>query len=462
MLKKQILVVDDESSIRDSLAGILEDEGYGVVQAASAEEAALKLSDDIPDLIFLDIWLPGIDGLEFLKKLKTTLPYVPVIMITGHGTIETAVKATKLGAYDFIEKPLSYDSVLLSLQKALEVSQLKEENLLLKEKAGLHKELIGHSKAMLELKEQINLVAPTDAWVLITGENGTGKELVAQTIHSLSKRAAHALVAVNCAAIPEDLIESELFGHEKGAFTGATVMKKGRFDQANGSTLFLDEIGDMSLKTQAKVLRALQEQSFERVGGSKLIKVDVRIIAATNKDIEAEISKGNFREDLYYRLNVIPIEVPALRDRKEDIPHLLSAFIAEFAAKTNKKNIDVSSDVVSVLVDYEWPGNVRELCNLSERLVILCKEGSVTLKDLPASYLKKNVSEAFSRINRQSAWEEEADFRTAKALFEKEYLSRKLMENQWNVSRTAESVGIERRHLHRKIEQLGIERREEP
>lgn len=464
MSKKLILVVDDEDSIRASLSGIFEDEGYAVVLAASAEEASVKLSDDLPDLILLDIWLPGVDGLEFLKNIKATLPSVPVIMMTGHGTIETAVKATKLGAYDFIEKPLSYDSVLLAVQKALEVSHLKEENLLLKERVGLHKELIGNSKAMLELKEQINVVAPTDAWVLITGENGTGKELVAQTIHRLSKRSAHALVAVNCAAIPEELIESELFGHEKGAFTGATVMKKGKFDQANGSTLFLDEIGDMSLKTQAKVLRALQEQSFERVGGSKLIKVDVRILAATNKDIEAEISKGNFREDLYYRLNVIPIEVPSLRDRKEDIPLLLAAFVAEFAVKTNKRHITVEDDVINVLMEYEWPGNVRELCNLAERLVILCKADRVTLKDLPALYFKKATPVAFADTGKQPvlsvwpAWVDEDDFRAAKAMFEKEYLSKKLMENQWNISKTAEAVGIERRHLHRKIEQLGIER----
>ena len=322
-----ILIVDDEESIRDSLSGILYDEGFRSTTAENGEAALTMLSEEKPDLILLDIWMPGMDGLETLTKIREVHPDQLVVMMSGHGTIETAVKATKLGAYDFIEKPLSLEKLLLCTQNALKIGQLVEENRELKAKMAKDHEMIGSSEPIVALKQQIEIAAPTSGWVLITGENGTGKELVARAIHSLSKRQAKPFIEVNCAAIPEELIESELFGHEKGAFTGATAQRRGKFDQADEGTLFLDEIGDMSLKTQAKVLRILQEKKFERVGGSKTIEVDVRVIAATNKNLEAEIEQGNFREDLYFRLNVLPFEVPPLRERREDIPTLIAHFL---------------------------------------------------------------------------------------------------------------------------------------
>ena len=330
-MAKTILVVDDELSILQSLEGILSDEGFDVIKAGSGEEALAKMEENVPDLVLLDIWMPGMDGLVALARIKEIYPGIQVVMMSGHGTIETAVKGTKMGAYDFIEKPLSLEKLLLTLQNAFAHHRLEEEIILLKEKDKGRFNLTGRSKAMMELKEQIRIVAPTNAWILISGENGTGKELVAHTLHRLSKRSTKPMVEVNCAAIPEDLIESELFGHEKGAFTGATTMKKGKFDAAHEGTLFLDEIGDMSLKAQSKTLRILQEQKFERVGGTRTIHVDVRVIAATNKNLEAEIEKGTFRDDLYFRLNVIPIRVPPLRERADDIPELAEEFLREFS-----------------------------------------------------------------------------------------------------------------------------------
>jgi two-component system nitrogen regulation response regulator NtrX len=460
MVKKKILVVDDEESILQSVTDILEDEGFDVQTSPDGETSLEIMGEDLPDLVLLDIWMPGMDGLEVLKRIKADWPFIPAVIMSGHGTIETAVKATRLGAYDFIEKPLSYEHLLLAIQNALKYHDLREQNVFLRQKTGERRELIGESHAMRALKEQIAIVAPTDAWILIQGENGTGKELVAQTIHRMSKRNRKPLIEVNCAAIPEELIESELFGHEKGAFTGATTMKKGKFDLANEGTLFLDEITDMSLKTQAKILRILQEQRFERVGGSKTITIDVRIMAATNKDLEKEIRKGHFREDLYYRLNVIPIEVLPLRERKDDIFLLTEGFLSEFSGNTAhgpKKR--ANQEVIEAFMAYDWPGNVRELRNMIERLVILTKGPEITIDDLPPSF-RQGLGAATEAQNSFSisgpAWLSCRDFREAKALFEQEYLGKKLAEHQGNIKKTAQAIGIERRHLHRKIKALGL------
>jgi two-component system nitrogen regulation response regulator NtrX len=460
MVKKKILVVDDEESILQSVTDILEDEGFDVQTSPDGEISLKIIEEDLPDLILLDIWMPGIDGLEVLKRIKADWPFIPAVIMSGHGTIETAVKATRLGAYDFIEKPLSYEHLLLTIQNALKYYDLSEENVFLRQKTGERRELIGKSHAMKRLKEQIAIVAPTDAWVLIQGENGTGKELVAQTIHRMSRRNRKPLIEVNCAAIPEELIESELFGYEKGAFTGATTMKKGKFDLANEGTLFLDEITDMSLKTQAKILRILQEQRFERVGGSKTITIDVRIMAATNKDLEKEIKKGDFREDLYYRLNVIPIEVSPLRERKDDIFLLTEGFLSEFTGNTAhgpKKR--ANQEVIEAFMAYNWPGNVRELRNMIERLVILTKGPEITIDDLPTSFRQGLGAATEAQISfsiSEPAWLSCHDFREAKALFEREYLEKKLAEHQGNIKKTAQAIGIERRHLHRKIKALGL------
>ncbi len=341
-MSRTILVVDDEKSILQSLEGILTDEGFHVITAESGTAALDRVEETMPDVVLLDIWMPAPDGMTTLEKLKSLYPRLQVVMMSGHGNIETAVKATKMGAYDFIEKPLSLDKLLLAVNNALEHNRLEEAIDLLKEKDKNRYRIIGNSPAITDLKEQIRIVSPTNAWILISGDNGTGKELVAHTIHRLSKRSQKPMVEVNCAAIPDDLIESELFGHEKGAFTGASTMRKGKFDMAHEGTLFLDEIGDMSLKAQSKTLRILQEQRFERVGGIHTIKVDVRVIAATNKDLEQEIGRGKFREDLYFRLNVIPMRIPLLRERTEDISDLVEEFIREFSLNTN---IEAKTDV---------------------------------------------------------------------------------------------------------------------
>ncbi len=447
-----ILVVDDEQSILDSLEGILGDEGYEVVKALSGPEALDKIKETIPDLVLLDIWMPGMDGIDTLVKIKEKYPALQVVMMSGHGTIETAVKATKLGAYDFIEKPLSLEKLLLTINNALDYYRLSQEVSLLKEKQKKQYTITGKSPVIVRLKEQITKVAPTDAWVLIMGENGTGKELVAHTIHRLSPRNAKPMVEVNCAAIPEDLIESELFGHEKGAFTGASTMRKGKFDLAHKGTIFLDEIGDMSLKAQSKVLRLLQEQKFERVGGTKTIEVDVRVIAATNKDLEEEIKKGNFREDLYYRVNVIPLKVPPLRERVEDIPELVNVFIKEFSLLTNIQPKRFSDGALELLMQYHWPGNVRELKNLVERMMILSPSEVIEADDIPAPF------------NQHSPRKGEFDptllgnsLKEAKKEFEKAFLERKLKQFNWNISQTAEAIGIERSNLHKKIKLYGLD-----
>ncbi|MEJ2197620.1 MAG: sigma-54 dependent transcriptional regulator [Desulfuromonadales bacterium] len=451
---QSILIVDDEKSIRESLTGILQDEGFTPTSVDNGEKAIEKISEDKPDLILLDIWMPGMDGLETLTKIRDIYPDQLVVMMSGHGTIETAVRSTKLGAYDFIEKPLSLEKVLLCIQNAVKIGQLVEENRELKAKIGKENEMIGSSKLIRELKKQIKIAAPTSGWILITGENGTGKELVARSIHHNSRRHDKPFVEVNCAAIPEELIESELFGHEKGSFTGATTQRRGKFDQAHQGTLFLDEIGDMSLKTQAKVLRILQEHKFERVGGNKTIEVDVRVIAATNKDLEKEISGGQFREDLYYRLNVIPFHVPPLRERKSDIPHLATHFLEYFCSKESRETKNLDEDAMQAIQEYSWPGNVRELKNLIERLVIMSPGNTITRGQLPQSIFGKQQS---ASTDLGSITLSADTYRSAKEEFEKEFLVQKLEENDWNISRTAEAIEIERSNLHRKIKSYGIE-----
>ncbi len=451
---KNILIIDDEESIRESLRGILQDEGFRTVCADNGENGLNLLREEIPDLILLDIWMPGLDGIETLSRIRDMQPDQLVIMMSGHGTIETAVKATKLGAYDFIEKPLSLEKLLVVIQNAMKVGQLVEENRTLKAKIAKEHEMIGCSDAITELKDQIGIAAPTSAWVLITGENGTGKELVARAIHTQSHRGFKPFIEVNCAAIPEELIESELFGHEKGSFTGATALRKGKFDQANEGTLFLDEIGDMSLKTQAKVLRILQERKFERVGGNRTIEVDVRVIAATNKDLEEEIRSGNFREDLYYRLNVLPFHVPPLRERKDDIEKLANHFLAYFCSKESREVKTLSAEALQALRNYPWPGNVRELKNIIERLVIMTPDRVISEQRLPPSIVSRRSLD--SRLP-SAGNGEPSTFREAKEEFEKVFLIQKLEENDWNVSRTAEAIEVERSNLHRKIKAFGIE-----
>jgi two-component system nitrogen regulation response regulator NtrX len=451
---KNILIVDDESSIRQSLEGILEDEGFATAFAATGEDALNMIQSEDPDLILLDIWMPGIDGLETLKRIKHLRPDQLVIMMSGHGSIETAVKATRLGAYDFIEKPLSLEKVLLSIQNAMKVGQLVAENQALKAKINRDYEMIGESPAIAKLKKQIDIAAPSSGWALITGENGTGKELVARAIHLQSTRSTRPFVEVNCAAIPEELIESELFGHEKGSFTGATAARKGKFDQASTGTLFLDEIGDMSLKTQAKILRILQEHKFERVGGNKTIEVDVRVIAATNKDLEEEIKEGHFREDLYFRLNVLPFTVPPLRERKEDIPLLTKHFLQYFCSKESREIKSIEKAALETLISYNWPGNVRELKNLIERLVIMTPEPIIRLEDLPHAITRGLQLKA---PDQGGLGPMPDSYREAKEIFEKHFLLDKLKKNNWNISRTAEEIGLERSNLHRKIKSYGIE-----
>ncbi|MDA8412378.1 MAG: sigma-54 dependent transcriptional regulator [Desulfobacteraceae bacterium] len=454
-MSKTILVVDDEKDIRISLTGILEDEGYQVVSAVSGVEALEKLREDLPDLVLLDIWMPGMDGLETLEKIKSLLPHLTVIMISGHGTIETAVRATKLGAFDFIEKPLSLDKVLISVTNALRMKDLYTENEELKRVAGNEHELVGANELIVALREQIMRVAPTNASVLISGENGTGKELVARSIHYYSQRHNKAFIAINCAAIPEELIESELFGHEKGAFTGALAQKKGKFDLADGGTLFLDEIGDMSLKTQAKILRILQERCFERVGGTRLVSVDVRIIAATNKQLDEEIRQGRFREDLYYRLNVVPFRVPALRERAEDIPMLVQHFIHMLYRKEGREPKQFDPEALEALKRYHWPGNVRELKNIIERIMIMTSGMSITCDDIPDLH-GGHAASLPARATLEGALSM-STLREAREEFEREYIIQKLEENDWNISRTAEIIELERSNLHRKIKGYGID-----
>ncbi|MCP3901634.1 MAG: sigma-54-dependent Fis family transcriptional regulator [Desulfobacteraceae bacterium] len=385
-----VLIVDDEEMIIESLEGILSDDGFEVLHAFNGYEALKKVETESPDIVLLDIWMPGMDGIETLKEIKKNYPSLPVIMITGHGSIESAVDATKAGAFDFLEKPLSIDRVIVTINNALNFRRLEEENKYLRKKTIEKNTIVGPSPAVKKLYQEIAGAAPTDASILILGENGTGKELVAKTIHQMSSKPEGPIIIVNCAAIPEESIDSELFGHEKGAMGEDTARNKGKFELASGGTLFLDEIGDMNLKTQAKILRALETKTFQRIGGGRTIHMDVRILVSTNKDLEQEIKKGNFREDLFYRLNVIPITVPSLKERKEDIPALVDAFLNVSANQTTGQKKIVSDQVMAALVDYDWPGNVRELKNLIERLSIMVQDELIDIKDLPKPYFKSD------------------------------------------------------------------------
>ncbi len=452
MSEGRVLVVDDEEAIRKTLKQCLEDDGHQVSVCESGEEAMSLLESQDFDLIMLDVWLPGVDGLKVLEDLRRAGRSEEVVMISGHSSIDTAVKAIRLGAFDFIEKPLSLDRVEVSVQNALKKVRLEESNRILREQLGPDTEIVGSSAPIRALTEQALKAAPTDGRVLIFGENGTGKELIARLIHANSLRAAEAFVEVNCAAIPQELIESELFGHRKGSFTGAFENKKGKFLLASGGTLFLDEVGDMSLATQAKVLRALQEQTIEPVGGAGSVKVNVRVIAATNKDLPSEISAGRFREDLYYRLNVVPLRVPPLRERREDIPLIAEHYLRSFAARYGRPAKRLGAEAREALAAYSWPGNVRELKNLMERAVIMAPAAELGPRDVAPG--PSGQAAPVPQPGTAMAWE--GPIKEAREAFEREFIRRSLERNQGNVSRTAEELGIERRHLYRRLQALGL------
>jgi two-component system nitrogen regulation response regulator NtrX len=449
MTQTAILIVDDEKGVQTSIQGILEDAGFAPRAVASGEEALDLLAEKKFPVVLLDVWLPGIDGLQALSRIRQVAPETSVIMISGHASIETAVRATKLGAFDFVEKPLSLDKTLLVVKNALYQHQLQEENRLLRKQVEQKYVMIGDSVPMQALRQQIAFAAPTNGRVLICGENGTGKELVAHLLHIQSERRDEPFIEMNCAAIPEELIESELFGHVKGSFTGASEDKEGKFAQADAGTLFLDEVGDMSQKTQAKVLRVLEEQSFTPVGGNTPVKVDVRVIASTNKNLEQEIEKGNFREDLYYRLNVLPFQLPPLRERREDISALTHYFLDDFARKNGRKPPALSRKAMEMLEGYPWPGNVRELKNIAERLIIMTPQPRLDIYDLPESILQRTLPLRLEH-------EEAISLQDARERVEKEFILHKLMECKGNVSRAAQALQIERSNLYRKMKQLGI------
>lgn len=456
MPTETILIIDDEESIRKSLKDILTDEGYEVATAASGREALDLLAEVQPSLALLDIAMPDIDGIETLKRFKETRPEMQVIMITGHGTIDTAVQTTKMGAYDFLQKPLSLDRVALAVKNGLAEYRLRQENETLKKSIERKYEIVGESAAIRALNRQISLAGPTNGWVLIHGESGSGKELVARAIHRQSKRVSGLFVEVNCAAIPQELIESELFGHEKGAFTGATGMKRGKFELADRGTIFLDEIGDMSLATQAKVLRVLEGQEFQRVGGTKTLRSDMRVIAASNKDLGEEIGKGTFREDLFYRLNVVPLEVPPLRERQDDIPLLAEHFLREFAAEYGQRPKALSPEAIELFLRHPWKGNVRELRNLIERLVIMVPGPIIAAADVPPPVGRLQAERPAAPRRAAALLLEFKTLKEARAAFEKEFITRKLRENNGNISRTADEIDVERSNLHRKIKALEI------
>ena len=448
--KEKILIVDDEENIRKSLRMIFEYDGYAILEAADGEKA-LKIIDETVglDLVLLDIKLPGLDGMEVLAELKKR-PYFPeVIMISGHGTVHTAVEATKLGAFDFFEKPLHRERVLLSVRNALSQNRLARECSDLRQKTEKKYRLIGNHPSMKTLWEQIQKIAPTNATIMIYGESGTGKELIARAVHAQSLRSKDAFVQVNCAAIPEELIESELFGHVKGAFTGATEKKPGKFELADHGTIFLDEIGDMSLKTQAKVLRVLEEGEVQKVGSGRIDKVDVRIIAATNKDLKNEIENGNFREDLYFRLNVVPLHSPALRDKPEDIPLLIDYFSSNFAEENNFRAKAFTPAAREAMTKFYWKGNVRELKNVVERLLIMTGSESIDKQDLPEQ-LKGEADIVLPDVGKVENLKEFRD------MAERKFILAKLEENNWNISQTARQIDTPRSNLYKKLEQYGI------
>ncbi|MDZ4696428.1 MAG: sigma-54 dependent transcriptional regulator [Deltaproteobacteria bacterium] len=460
-----VLIVDDEKNIRRTVRMVLEGEGFVVEEAGSGEDALARLVDLVPDLVLLDVQLPGISGLEVLEALKKQEQAVPlptIIMISGHGTLQDAVRAVKAGAYDFLDKPLDRERLIVTLRNALERRAMVEEVEGLRALTAGQWEMVGRGPAMQSLFSQIGKVAPTRTRVLITGESGTGKELIARAIHHESTLRAKPFIKVNCAAISPELIESELFGHERGAFTGASSRKKGLFELADGGTIFLDEIGDMSLSAQAKCLRVLQSGEFTRVGGEQTLKVEVRVVAATNRDLAQAVATGGFREDLFFRLNVVPLRAPALRDRLEDVPALCANFITQSCRENGMKKKPIAERAMQVLAEYHWPGNVRELRNVIERLVIL-SEDEIGLGDLPEEIVAEVSSKQGPPVAIQIPFDLPAEamslpLREFRDLMERQYIRAKLEENAWNISRTAALLGIERTNLHKKMRVLGMHR----
>jgi two-component system nitrogen regulation response regulator NtrX len=455
MPKSRILVIDDEAAIRDSLKMTLEYEGYEFLAAATGQEGLALIERESPDLVLLDVKMPGMDGLEVLDRVRAINDALPVVVVSGHGTISTAVEATKKGAFDFIEKPFASDRVLVSLRNALDQRRLRDENRSLKKAVEVRHQMIGESPALKQVTAAIARAAPTNATVLIQGESGVGKELVARTIHRNSLRSRERFVQVNCAAIPEELIESELFGHEKGSFTGATEKQVGKFEQADRGTIFLDEVGDMSAKTQAKVLRVLQEGEVERLGSARTIKVDVRVIAATNKNLEEEIERGRFREDLYFRLAVIPIFVPPLRDRSGDIALLVRYYIEQLSRDSNARPKRITPGALDALQRYRWKGNIRELRNTVERLIIMTAGDTIDVADLPDLVRSTGASSAV-KASGDNEPVKAGTLREFKDVSERAYLVSKLRENGWNISKTAEVIDTPRSNLYKKLEQYQI------
>ena len=448
-----ILIIDDEIQICESIKMILDYEGYKAVYATDAPSGLTKLNEDSFSALLLDIQMPEMNGFEALKKVKETKPELSVIIISAHGSVENAIKATKLGAFDFIEKPIDRDKLLISVRNAVEQSKLMVENKEIKKNLGEGGEILGESKAIKHILEMIDKVAPLDTRVLITGENGTGKELVARAIHTNSERKNNPFIEVNCAAIPNELIESELFGHEKGSFTGAVQQRIGKFELANTGTIFLDEVGDMSLQAQAKVLRAIEDSKIERVGGGKKIDVDVRIIAATNKKLVEEIANGNFREDLYHRLNVIPINIPPLRERLEDIPILIKHFVNDITNKHKKASVNFSADAIQFLKGLNWSGNIRELKNIIERIIIIIDKKEIAKSDIEFLFTTGQSS-------MDDIIEDSNTFQDFKEKAERAFILKQLKINNWNISKTAETLEIQRSHLYNKMKKYGIEKGE--
>jgi two-component system nitrogen regulation response regulator NtrX len=456
MPKTRVLVIDDEAAIRESLKMTLEYEGYECIGAATGQEGIALAERETPDVVLLDVKMPGMDGLEVLGRLRAMNDALPVIVVSGHGTIATAVEATKKGAFDFIEKPFASDRVLVSLRNAQDFRRLHDENRTLKKAVEVRHQMVGDSAALRQVMAAVGRAAPTNATVLIHGESGVGKELVARTIHRNSLRSRERFVQVNCAAIPEELIESELFGHEKGSFTGATEKQVGKFEQADRGTIFLDEIGDMSAKTQAKVLRVLQEGEVERLGSARTIKVDVRVIAATNKNLEEEIEKGGFREDLYFRLAVIPIHVPPLRERPEDIPLLVRHYMEDFSRENNVRLKRITQAALEAMQRYRWKGNIRELRNTVERLIIMTSSDTIDVTDLPTAIRSPGAGTGRSAPASDGDASKAATLREFKDISERAFLVSRLRESGWNISKTAEVIDTPRSNLYKKLEQYQI------
>jgi two-component system nitrogen regulation response regulator NtrX len=456
MPRPRVLVIDDEAAIRDSLQMTLEYEGYEYLSAATGQEGLALVERESPDLVLLDVKMPGMDGIEVLDRLRAMNDGLPVVVISGHGTISTAVEATKKGAFDFIEKPFASDRVLVSIRNALDQRRLRDENRTLRKAVEVRHQMIGESAALQQVMAAIGRAAPTNATVLVQGESGVGKELVARTIHRNSLRSRERFVQVNCAAIPEELIESELFGHEKGSFTGAADKQIGKFEQADKGTIFLDEIGDMSAKTQAKVLRVLQEGEVERLGSARTIKVDVRVIAATNKNLEEEIERGTFREDLYFRLAVIPIHVPALRERPEDIPLLVRHYMDYFSRENNTRPKRITQAALDALQRYRWKGNIRELRNTVERINIMTGGDTIDLADLPGAVRSPSAAAGGGKAAGEADPSKAGTLREFKDTAERAYLVSRLRENGWNISKTAEVIDTPRSNLYKKLEQYQI------